>query len=96
MTKYPCVYILASKPQWVLYIGVTGNLINRSYEHQNELYESFTKKYHVHRLVYFENHETFEEAFKRESNLKAWKKQWKIELIEQDNPEWNDLYWDIV
>lgn len=60
------------------------------------MYESFTKKYHVHRLVYFENHETFDEAFARESNLKAWKRRWKIELIEKENPEWRDLYPDIV
>lgn len=96
MTKYPCVYILASKPRGVLYICVTANILRRGYEHQNELYEGFTKKYHIHRLVYFENHDTFAEAFERESNLKAWRRDWKIELIEKDNPEWRDLYPDIV
>ena len=96
MTKYPCVYILASKPHWVLYVGVTANILRRGYEHQNELYEWFTQKYHIHRLVYFENHETFEEAFKRESNIKAWRRDWKIKLIKQDNPEWRDLYDGIV
>lgn len=75
---------------------MTGNILRRGYEHNSGLYESFTKKYHVHRLVYFENHATFEEAFTRESNLKAWKRQWKIELIEKDNTEWRDLYGDIV
>ena len=90
--KVPCVYILASQKNGTLYIGVTSDLVARIYQHKNDLVEGFTKKYHVHLLVWYEVHETITEAISREKQLKKWRRIWKIELIEQDNPQWNDLY----
>ena len=75
-----------------MYIGVTSNLARRVYEHKNDLLEGFTKRYQVHRLVYCEEYQSIEEAITREKRLKKWKRQWKITLIEQQNPEWKDLY----
>ena len=89
--KHPCVYIMASKRDGVLYVGVTGQLFERVAIHKQDLVEGFTKKYGVHRLVYYELHATFAEAFARESRLKKWKRAWKVRLIEQMNPEWIDL-----
>lgn len=86
------VYILSSKKHGVLYIGVTGNLIKRIYEHKENIEEGFTKKYSVHNLVYYEQTSNVNEAIKREKQLKKWRRQWKINLIEKDNPNWNDLY----
>ncbi len=86
------VYILSSKKHGVLYIGVTGNLIKRIYEHKENISEGFTKKYSVHNLVYYEQTSNVNEAIKREKQLKKWRRQWKINLIEKDNPIWNDLY----
>ena len=86
------VYIMASKKLGVLYIGVTSDLKRRVYEHKNDLVDGFTKKYLVHRLVYFESTSDINAAIAREKQLKAWKRQWKIELIENENPDWNDLY----
>lgn len=86
------VYILASKRNGTLYIGVTNNLIKRIYEYKNDLVNGFTKKYAVHKLVYYEHTNDVREALLREKRLKKWKRQWKIELIEKHNPEWNDLY----
>ena len=86
------VYILASKKDGVLYIGVTNNLIKRVWEHKENLVEGFTKKYFVHRLVYFETTESIESVISREKQLKKWHRQWKINLIEKDNPNWEDLY----
>ena len=86
------VYILASRRNGTLYIGVTNNLIKRIYEHKNDLVEGFTKKYGVHRLVYYEQSEDVRSAIEREKRLKAWKRRWKLRLIEEMNPEWNDLY----
>jgi putative endonuclease len=88
------VYILASKPNGVLYIGFTGDLASRVFQHKHEEYEGFTKKYFVHRLVYYELFEDPDEGIKREKQLKRWKRQWKIQLIEKHNPEWRDLYDD--
>ncbi|MGZ6004607.1 MAG: GIY-YIG nuclease family protein [Candidatus Saccharimonadales bacterium] len=85
------VYILASKKDGVLYIGVTNNLERRVWEHKNGVEDGFTKKYMVHRLVYFEQTENIEAAIVREKKLKKWKRSWKISLIEKNNPEWNDL-----
>ncbi|MFC1716450.1 GIY-YIG nuclease family protein [Candidatus Poribacteria bacterium] len=90
------VYILASRRNGTLYVGVTNNLIKRVYEHKNDLVEGFTKKYGVHRLVYYEQSEDVKSAIEREKRLKAWKRQWKLRLIEEMNPEWNDLYDDLV
>jgi len=90
------VYILASKKNGTLYIGVTSNLVKRIYEHKNELAEGFTKKYSIHNLVYFEITESVESAIAREKQLKKWNRAWKIRLIEKTNPEWRDLYMEII
>ena len=90
--KQPCVYIMASKRNGTLYTGVTGNLIKRVWEHKNNLVEGFTKRYGVHKLVYFEQHEDMISAITREKRIKKWNRAWKIRLIEQQNSEWNDLY----
>ena len=91
-TKTPCVYLMASKRDGVLYIGVTSSLENRVSTHKQDLFESFTKKYRVHTLVYYEMHDTMELAIARESRLKKWKRDWKVRLIQEMNPEWLDLY----
>jgi len=90
--KLPCVYVLASKRNGTLYVGVTTDLVKRVYEHKNDLADGFTKKYQVHMLVYFETHEDISTAITREKQIKKWNRTWKIELIEQQNPEWQDLY----
>jgi putative endonuclease len=92
MNKKFHVYILASKRNGTLYIGVTSDLIKRVWQHKNNLVEGFTEKYRVHRLVYYEQHENAESAIRREKRLKEWKRQWKLALIEKDNAEWEDLY----
>jgi len=86
------VYIMASKKNGTLYIGVTNDLIKRVYAHKNDLVEGFTKKYGVHQLVYYEQTEDVKSAIQREKQLKKWNRSWKIELIEKMNPEWKDLY----
>jgi putative endonuclease len=86
------VYIMASKKNGTLYIGMTNNLIRRVYEHKNNMNEGFTKKYGVHRLVYYEPITDVNAAIKREKQMKKWKRQWKIELIEKENSNWDDLY----
>ncbi|MBI4989400.1 MAG: GIY-YIG nuclease family protein [Rhodocyclales bacterium] len=92
----PCVYILASKRNGTLYIGVTSDLLKRVWEHKNNLVEGFTKKYAVHRLVYYEMLEDMESAIQREKQLKKWNRDWKIDLIEKDNPEWTDLHDSLI
>ena len=87
----PCVYILANGKNGTLYIGVTSNIKQRLWQHKEKLVDGFTKKYKVDRLVYFEIHETMSSAITREKQMKAWKRRWKINTIEKDNPEWNDL-----
>jgi len=94
--KYFYIYILASKRNGTIYIGVTSNLVKRVWEHKNNLIEGFTKKYFIHNLVYYETFEDIEEAIKREKQLKKWNRSWKLELIEKDNPEWKDLYEGII
>ena len=96
MNRQPAVYLLASKRNGTLYIGVTSNLPARIWQHKNDQIDGFTKKYRVHRLVYFELHEEMTAAIRREKQLKKWRRTWKIELIEKDNPEWRDLYEEIV
>lgn len=91
MQKNYYVYILASKRNGTLYIGVTNNLERRIYEHKAKLVLGFTTKYSVNKLVYFEHTNSIEAALQREENLKTWKRAWKIKLIEQQNPEWSDL-----
>jgi putative endonuclease len=92
----PSVYILASQRNGTLYIGVTSDLVKRVWEHKSNLVEGFTKKYKVHDLVWYEAHDTMAAAINREKQLKEWKRQWKITLIEKANPYWNDLYATIV
>jgi putative endonuclease len=86
------VYILCSKRNGTLYTGVTSDLIKRVYEHKNDLAAGFTKRYGVHSLVWYEEHDTAETAIEREKKIKRWERKWKLELIEKSNPEWNDLY----
>jgi putative endonuclease len=95
MTREPAVYILASKRNGTLYIGVTSNLISRVSEHKQNLLDGFTKRYSVHRLVYFELHDDMDAAIRREKQLKKWSRIKKIELIERNNPAWRDLYWEM-
>ena len=94
MTYY--VYMLASKKDGVLYVGVTNNLIKRVYEHKQGFVDGFTKKYFVRRLVYFEKTTDINEAIHREKQLKKWKREWKIALIECNNPQWEDIYDAII
>ena len=88
------VYILASQRNGTLYIGVTSNLLKRVYEHKHGLVEGFSKKYSVHKLVYYETTNDIRGAIYREKCLKKWKRAWKIELIEENNPYWKDLFVD--
>ncbi|MFI4888681.1 MAG: GIY-YIG nuclease family protein [Burkholderiales bacterium] len=94
--RKPCVYILASRERGTLYVGVTSDLIKRVGEHKNDLVEGFTKKYRVHDLVWFEQHEMMESAILREKAVKEWQRAWKIRLIEEHNPAWRDLYPDLL
>ncbi len=96
MTKQPAVYILASRRNGTLYIGVTSNLLKRVWEHKNDLVEGFTKRYKVHHLVYYELHGDMEFAITREKQMKKWNRAWKLELIEKQNPNWRDLWEQIV
>jgi len=92
MEKQFYVYILASKRNGTLYTGVTSDLVKRIWQHRNSMIEGFTRKYHVTSLVYFEVHRQAEEAIKREKQIKKWKRTWKLKLIEEKNPNWDDLY----
>ncbi len=92
MEKIYCVYILASKKNGTLYIGVTSNLQKRVWEHKNKLVDGFTKKYDVDKLVYFDQTIDVQSALMREKQLKKWKRSWKIRLIEENNSDWHDLY----
>ena len=94
--KQPCVYILASKRNGTLYIGVTSNLAKRIHEHRNHLVDGFTKRYRIEKLVWYETHETMESAIMRENQLKKWNRSWKIHLIESLNRNWEDLYQRIL
>lgn len=90
------VYIMASKKNGTLYIGATNDLIKRVYEHKNDFTEGFTKKYKVHKLVYYEKLEDNLNALTREKRLKKWNRKWKIRLIEKMNCAWKDLYFELV
>lgn len=94
--KLYCVYIMTNRKDGTLYIGVSNNLVRRVYEHKNGLVDGFTKKYHLHSLVYYEPHDDPAGAILREKQMKKWYRRWKIELIEKINPEWKDLYSEIV
>ena len=86
-----CVYLLASKPYGTLYIGVTSDLAKRVYEHKSKAVPGFTARYGIDRLVWFEAHASVEAAIRREKQIKEWKREWKFNLIERDNPHWIDL-----
>jgi putative endonuclease len=90
------VYILASKRNGTLYIGVTNDLVRRVYEHKADLVPGFTRRYSVHTLVYFEETDDVETAIAREKQMKKWNRAWKVSVIERSNPTWRDLYDDIV
>ena len=94
--KQPCVYILASRWNGTLYTGVTSSLVKRIWEHRNDVVPGFTRKYRVHNLVWFEQHDSMMSAIAREKALKEWKRTWKIELIDRTNPGWRDLYPDMI
>ena len=96
MDGQPAIYILASKRNGTLYIGVTSNLRNRIWEHREDIVEGFTKKYSVHRLVYYELFTDMYSAITREKRLKKWNWAWKIRLIEENNPRWDDLWLQIA
>ncbi len=95
MSKLGYVYILTSKPNGTLYIGVTSDLLRRIYQHRNNLVEGFTKKHGVKTLVYYETYDEISFAIQREKEMKGWNRAWKIKLIESDNPTWRDLFDDI-
>jgi len=89
------VYILANKRNGTLYIGVTSDIIQRIWQHKNKMVEGFTKKYNLNKLVYYEVHSNAESAIVREKQMKKWGRAWKMRLIEEKDPDWNDLYDDI-
>ncbi len=90
------VYILASRKYGALYIGVTNDLIARTYIHREDILPGQSSRYHIHNLVYFEQHDDIDAAITREKRLKKWRRQWKIDRIEQTNPDWHDLYPDLL
>jgi putative endonuclease len=90
MERQPCVYILANRRHGTLYIGVTSNLIGRLWQHRTKAVRGFTSRYGIARLVHFEMAETMESAIRREKQLKAWRRDWKIALVERENPLWED------
>jgi len=94
--RYYYVYILASGTYGTLYIGVTNDLVCRVWEHREDLVAAFTRKYGAHRLVWYEQHESVIEAITREKRIKKWNRAWKVNLIQEMNPEWKDLYGEIV
>ena len=91
-SKQPCVYMLASRRNGSLYVGVTSDLIKRVWEHKNDFVEGFTQRYGVHTLVWYEPHESMTAAIQREKAIKEWQRKWKLELIESGSPTWRDLY----
>jgi len=92
MEKAGYVYMLTNKKSGTLYIGVTSDLVKRIYEHKTKPIDGFTKRYNLDKLVYYEIHNSIREAIVREKQLKNWHRQWKINLIEEHNPDWDDLY----
>jgi putative endonuclease len=94
--KQPAVFILASKRNGTLYIVVTSDLVQRVWQHKNDVADGFTKEHNVHNLVYYEFHDEMDDAILREKRLKKWNRDWKLRLIEEKNPDWNDLYTSIL
>ena len=90
------VYIITNKKEGTLYIGVTSNLVKRVYEHKQKFIDGFSKKYNLTNLVYYEQFDSIENAIKREKQLKNWKREWKLNIINQFNPTWKDLYSSII
>ena len=95
MEKLPCVYIVTNRRNGTLYTGVTSDLVKRIWEHKNKVVDGFTKQYSLNLLVWYEVHETMESAILKEKAMKNWKRQWKLEAIEEKNPNWVDLYDEI-
>ena len=91
----PCVYILASKRNGTLYVGVTSDLLAGTWQHKNSAVEGFTRKYDVYYLIWYELHESMDSAIAREKAIKKFSRTWKLKLVEKLNPEWKDLYNDI-
>ena len=89
------VYILTNKRNGTLYVGVTNDIARRTWEHREGLNDSFTKRYGTKKLVYVEPHDDIKQAIAREKNLKKWRRAWKLDLIEKENPDWRDLYDDL-
>ena len=94
--RQPCVYLLASKRNGTLYVGVTSNLIGRVWQHKSGSLGGFTEKYRVHLLVWYEPHLTMESAIRREKQIKGWRRAWKRRLVEESNPHWRDLYDEVI
>jgi putative endonuclease len=94
--KRPCVYTLASRRNGTLYVGVTSDLARRIFEHRSDAVGGFVRDYRVHRLVFAEFHDTMADAILREKRIKKWRRAWKLELIERGNPQWRDLYDDLM
>ncbi len=94
--KRPCVYILTNKQNGTLYVGVTSHLEKRIWQHKTLTTPGFTSKYKINQLVYYETHNNVWEAIKREKNIKAWRRAWKLQLIEEKNPNWEDLYFMLM
>ena len=96
MPKQPCVYILASQRNGTLYVGATSDLVRRTWQHRSDVVAGFTQKYGVHILVYYELHQDMLAAITREKQIKKWERAWKLALIEKANPEWRDLWTEIL
>ena len=96
MKEAAYVYILASEPYGTLYVGVTSDLVKRIWEHKNGFVEGFTKKYGVKQLVWYEEHGSIISAIEREKRIKRWHRDWKVNLIQAMNPQWDDLYEKII
>ena len=90
--KQPCVYLIANQPYGTIYVGVTSNLKQRIWQHREKLIDGFTKKYLIDKMVWYELHESMEEAINREKKIKNWRRDWKVNLINRFNPDWHDLY----
>ncbi|MFC5570479.1 GIY-YIG nuclease family protein [Lysobacter yangpyeongensis] len=96
MEKFPHVYILASGRNGTLYVGVTSDLVSRTWQHREHVVTGFTQRYGATRLVWFEEHPTMESAIQREKRIKKWNRDWKLRLIDMVNPSWRDLWPDIA
>ncbi len=90
--KFPAVYIMASKKNGTLYTGVTSDLVGRVWEHKNNVFKGFSRRHNIKLLAWYEFHQTMPDAIEREKNIKEWKRLWKVKLIDEFNPQWNDLY----